>query len=206
METNMENKPDYKLLTAQKTENTIKKESSSYFQEALSDFMYDNASGRAIRHLTDGGYTAAQIMAQLGYPTSFARIQQTITRHLLDSGTLLLQLPVPPGHMEQVLLDKMSEEQIFSCLMQRISQNGEKYSYMSCPFGKMPTGQKAGLSELLSPLTTRERDYILGIAWAPTVMYHKLNRRMLEIGTQLAMRSDAFSFYFLQSNEKILLT
>ena len=28
-----------------------------YFQKALSDFTYDAASGGAIRHLTDTGYT-----------------------------------------------------------------------------------------------------------------------------------------------------
>lgn len=44
-----------------------------YFQDALSDFVYDAASGRAIRHLTDSGYTAAQIMQQLSYPTPFKK-------------------------------------------------------------------------------------------------------------------------------------
>ena len=66
-----------------------KEPSNRYFQDALSDFVYDAASGRAIRHLADTGYTTAQIVHQLDYPTPFAKVQHTVTRHLKETGILL---------------------------------------------------------------------------------------------------------------------
>ena len=37
-------------------------EKQNYFKQALSDFAFDAAAGRAIRHLVDVGYTSSQIM------------------------------------------------------------------------------------------------------------------------------------------------
>lgn len=185
--------------------NELKKENSRYFQEALSDFMYDAASGRAVRHLVDDGYTSAQIMQRLDYPTPFAKIQKTVTKRLKETGMLLDELPVSGEQLKSVILGSVSEETLFSCLAQRISRNGEENAYISCPFGAC-AGADDGISKLLSPLTAREREYILGIAWESGVRYHRLDRRMLEIGVQLACRNpDVFSFYFLKSYENLRL-
>ena len=59
------------------------------FNRALSDFTHDVASGGAIRHLCDKGYTVSQIMKMLDYPTPRERVEKTFTRHLSESGTLL---------------------------------------------------------------------------------------------------------------------
>ena len=54
-----------------------------YFKSALSDFTYEAASGGAIRHLADLGYTVKQISGQLSFPTPFARVQKTVwQRHV----------------------------------------------------------------------------------------------------------------------------
>lgn len=44
-----------------------------YFKSALSDFTYEAASGGAIRHLADLGYTVKQISGQLSFPTPLDR-------------------------------------------------------------------------------------------------------------------------------------
>ena len=44
-----------------------------YFKNALSDFTYEAASGGAIRHLADLGYTVKQICEQLSFPTAISR-------------------------------------------------------------------------------------------------------------------------------------
>ena len=49
-----------------------------YFDEALSDFVHDAASGGAIRHLVDLGYSLTQIMQALSYPTPRERVQKTV--------------------------------------------------------------------------------------------------------------------------------
>lgn len=180
-----------------------KTERQKYFDEALTDFVYDMASGRAIRHLADAGYTTTQIMQELDYPTSRQKIEKTVFRHFTETGILLEQLPIPHESMAQSVFESTDEVQLYACLQKRLSQNGEENSYISCPFGLVGTGTDTALQKLLAPLTTREKEYILGIPWKPATMYHRLNRRMLEIGIQLAVHSDLFSFYFIKSLETI---
>ncbi|MDE7223595.1 MAG: hypothetical protein K2O34_07435, partial [Acetatifactor sp.] len=60
----------------------------TYFQKALSDFVYDMASGDAIHHLTDMGYTVRQIQEKLSFPTPYERIQRTVWKHLTDTGVI----------------------------------------------------------------------------------------------------------------------
>ncbi len=64
-----------------------------YFKKALSDFALDAASGGAIRHLADRGYTANQIVRMLDFPTPFKRVQQTVWKYFLDQGIILLEEP-----------------------------------------------------------------------------------------------------------------
>lgn len=180
-------------------------ERQKYFDEALSDFVHDMASGRAIRHLADTGYTTTQIMQQLDYPTSRQKIEKTVYRHFIETGILLTELPIPKDSMAQSVLECTDEAQIYACLQKHLAQNGEEYSYISCPFGLTEAGTDAALPKLLSPLTAREKEYILGIPWKPAMMYHRLNRRMLEIGVQLAARSCLFSFYFIKSLEMVIV-
>ena len=65
----------------------------TYFQKALSDFVYDMASGGAIRHLADLGYTVRQIQEKLDFPTPYERIQRTVWKHLLDTGVIFPESP-----------------------------------------------------------------------------------------------------------------
>lgn len=64
-----------------------------YFEKALSDFTIDVASGGAIRHLADRGYTVAQIMKKLDFPTPYDRVQQTVWKYLLEKGQIVLAEP-----------------------------------------------------------------------------------------------------------------
>lgn len=71
-----------------------------YFQKALSNFMFDVASGGAIRHLSDLGYPVGRIQKQLNFPTPYERIQQTVWEHLLDKGVLRREEPGAGGSKE----------------------------------------------------------------------------------------------------------
>ena len=64
-----------------------------YFQSALSDFIFEAASGGAIRHLTDLGYTVGEIMERLAVPASYERVQKAVWQRLLDTGVLLMEEP-----------------------------------------------------------------------------------------------------------------
>lgn len=64
-----------------------------YFRQALSNFTFETASGGAIRHLADHGYTIQEIGKKLDFPTPLERIQDTVWKHFLDRGILLLEEP-----------------------------------------------------------------------------------------------------------------
>ena len=72
------------------------------FEKALSDFAYETASGGAIRHLADSGYTVRQIMEKLDFPTPYERVQKTVWEHLVRQGTILLEKPGRSGQKESV--------------------------------------------------------------------------------------------------------
>lgn len=68
-----------------------------YFKNALSDFTYEAASGGAIRHLADLGYTVKQITENLTYPTPCERVRRTVWKHLIDTGVILTWEPEKGG-------------------------------------------------------------------------------------------------------------
>lgn len=181
-----------------------KKEKQKYFEEALSDFVHDVASGRAIRHLVNSGYTTDQIMQRLDFPTPRERVEQTVYRCMTESGTLLEALPVPEESMEMILLKDAKPAQFASILSEYLSKDGEENSYVSCPFGMIRRDREARLARITACLTAREREYLLGIPWKMQIMYHRLNSRMWEISLQMAAHSDIeMKFYFLKSRKII---
>lgn len=44
-----------------------------YFENALSNFVFDIAGGNVIRHMADKGYTIKRIKERLEYPVSFEK-------------------------------------------------------------------------------------------------------------------------------------
>ena len=198
-----------------------------YFQEALSDFMFDVASGGAIRQMANRGYSVDQIMKSLDFPTPRERVEQTVYRHLLSCGILLEHLPCEETAFKQkrLLLDGTGQpapaskktlfsgqrqlthsarEKLSQQLKEHLQENGEENSYILCPFGEWKKYHKEKLPDLLYPLNDREREYIMGIPFARNVMYHRLSGRMYEIGMKLVLGGVMEGrFYFLK--EKLLL-
>lgn len=181
------------------------KKKPQYFEEALSDFTHDVASGRAIRHLVDLGYTTDQIMKRLDYPTPRERVEQTVYRYMRESGILIAELPQDLEKRGVMIQGDRTAAGLMRCLRKEIDQNGEENSYVSCPFGLIYRDREARMQRILSSLTSREKEYILGIPWGMKMVYHKLTSRMVEIGVQLALYSELeICFYFLQTNEIVM--
>ena len=67
--------------------------STDYFSKALSNFTNDIASGDAIRHLADLGYTVNEIHDRLDFPTPHSRIADTVWKHYIDTGVIRLEEP-----------------------------------------------------------------------------------------------------------------
>lgn len=176
-------------------------ESPDYFREALTDFVHDAASGGAIRHLVDLGYTTDQIMEKLDFPTPRARVEKTVYRYMLEKKILLEKLPEPEEEMRLTVKKGLTERMILKEIRKRMEENGEENSYLYC-FGDALRDGEIKMTEMLSCLTAREREYLQGIPWERPGMYHRLNSRMLEIGVQMAAKwGEEWKFFFLRTKE-----
>lgn len=78
-------------------------EERSYFRRALSDFMFEAASGGAIRHLADMGYTVSGIMERLDYPVSYERVRRAVWEHFLENETVLTREPGGTSRKEKAV-------------------------------------------------------------------------------------------------------
>ncbi len=90
-------------------------------------------------------------------------------------------------------------------LHRKRNENGEALSYVSCNFGFLNIDRNGYYG--VACLNNRQRDYLQGICWEPSVVYHRLNQRMLEIVGKLyeagVYQGDCF---FVGSREKIKIT
>lgn len=66
---------------------------NDYFKQALSSFAMDMASGGAIKHLTNQGYTVQQIANKLDFPTPYEKVQELVWKQMIENGCLLLEEP-----------------------------------------------------------------------------------------------------------------
>lgn len=78
----------------------------SFFQNALSNFTHEVASGGSIRHLTDLGYTVKEISEQLSYPTPVSRIRRQVWERLIETEVVLAD---EPGSNTRVKADYVRE-------------------------------------------------------------------------------------------------
>lgn len=161
-----------------------------YFEAALSDFVFDVAAGGAIRHLVDRGYSVEQITKKLDYPVPRAKVEKAVYRHMTESGILLSGLPTETETLHIHFLQEQTKERLLEKLAKRLEESGEDNSYMECPFGAWKKKDEKKLQNVLSCLTGREQEYILGVCWEQDIMYHRLTGRMQEIARKLVLNTE----------------
>ena len=134
---------------------------------------------------------------------------------------------------KESVYDPKRDGKLTELLHRKCEKYGETYSYVTCPFGQPTNDQysqneKDGSSRLggvgvsveseqiygagtvaeekISCLNGRQREYLQGIRWEQPVLYHRLNRRMLEIISKL-YEAGAYGgvCYFLSGQEKITI-
>lgn len=212
----------------------MQKENNNYFKRALSDFAYDVSCGAQIRHLADLGYTTARIMEELDISVPFEKVRKTVTEHLYRTGILFLERPdiVSPvkttfvkeydrygkASFRQVVVKEAdtpevcwqeriysldSKERIRSFLNRKTEENGEELSYISCDFGL--DNQK--LAESLTMLEEDQQNYLQGILWEKSRMYHRLTPRMKEIISRLyEQKLYEGEGYFKKTGERVIFS
>lgn len=167
-----------------------------YFEAALSDFVFDVAAGGAIRHLVDRGYSVEQMMKELAYPVPRAKVEKAVNRYMAETGILLAELPWTDGE-NMHLINEKDGKKLYGLMQVYIEKYSIQNAYAECCFGKWMRKDEKKLQQVMSHLTSREQEYIMGINWEYDIMYHRLTERMREIGYKLAVHTeDEWKFYF----------
>ena len=157
------------------------------FNRALSDFTHDVASGGAIRHLCDRGYTVSQIMKLLDYPTPRERVESTFSRHLKEKGILMDELPEEAEILlESTAVDK-NHAGTSTAIDRLVDARNESPLYLECRFGMLKSRDRSTYDRILVSLDSDDADYIEGIRWTVRPMFHRLNERMRSIAKRLMM-------------------
>lgn len=188
----------------------------SFFYNALTNYTNEVANGGAIRHLTDMGYSARQIMEQLDFPAPFERVQKEMWNRLLETEVILIDEPdgitrekasyvreyneYGKASFRRVVESKKSggpirwkeiyierkQDSFLDILQEKISVNGEEHSYVSCDFGLIEHREPKRFQELLQKLDEAQREYLQDLPWIDRRVYHRLDARMRSILVRLA--------------------
>lgn len=121
---------------------------------------------------------------------------------------------------KESVYDLRRDGKLTDLLYRKCGECGEEYSYMSCEFAFLNDDsisqnyQKSRkqrqydnqLQEIPDCLNNRQREYLTGILWEKPVLYHRLNRRMLEIiGKLYEAGSYGGACYFVAGREKLFI-
>lgn len=156
----------------------------TYFQKAMSDFVFDVASAGAIRHLTDLGYTVKKIQEQLDFPTPYEKIQKTVWEYLVDTGVILLEKPEIDRGKEKVRYVREYDsygKPSFRRVVEVEAVSGASEPFLTCEFGLLRYKNQERFQEVLKALNQSQAEYIDGLPWEKRKVYHRPDQRMLEI-------------------------
>ncbi|MCR4618410.1 MAG: hypothetical protein K5669_09550 [Lachnospiraceae bacterium] len=153
-----------------------------YFDKALSNFTNDFASGGAIRHLADKGFTVKEIHDRLDFPTPVSKISETVWNHFLEEGIILLEDPLTGTSKGKVRFEKV-QNKYGKTSFKRVTETVENQDakYIKCEFGKFIYKDKKGFEESLMILDKRDREYIMGLPWPIGPVWHIADERMTRI-------------------------
>ena len=110
---------------------------NKYFTQALSDFMFDAASGGAIRHLADQGYSVREIAEKIAFPTPMVKIQEIVWKRLIETGVIFLENPDEIRGTEKISYVK-DYSSTGKTSFRRVKEMVEKPKgdYIACTFGR----------------------------------------------------------------------
>ena len=151
------------------------------FDMALANFVHDFASGGAIRHLADQGYTVTQIKERLDFPTPKERVAQTVWKHFVNTGKISLEEPDAGIHEKVTFVQEYGE--FGKPFLRRVTEKVElpDRSFFCCDFGIRKYKDRAGFEKVLEVLSEEDRQYILDLPWPVGKVYHEADERMTRI-------------------------
>lgn len=155
---------------------------SKYFSKALNNFISDVASGDAIRHLADKGFTVPEIVSHLSFPTPEEKVRSVVWKHYIETGVIRLTEPdnEPLTKITYVKEYNQYGKSSFRKVTETID-NDEKLQYVACDFGKAIYKDKEAFINSLDDLDKRDIEYVLSLPWPLETVWHVLDDRMQRI-------------------------
>ncbi len=150
------------------------------FNKALGNFITDVASGGAIRHLADQGYSISEIGNMLDYPMSKEKIAQIMWEHFTNTGKILLEAP---GDIHEKASFIKEQDEFGRISFRKVTEtvDNSKKKYRKCEFGKALYQSKADFKAGLQQLSEKDREYIELMPWPLNPVYHEMDDRMTRI-------------------------
>ena len=161
--------------------------SDKIFKKALADFTIDFASGDAIRALADKGYSVSEIHKRLDFPTPVEKIRDTVWKHFIDTGVILLDAPSAESQ-KRITYEKVQDSLGRTSFKQVITEDNEAREYVEIDFGKRIYQNKNAFEKSLEALPNEDRQYILDLPWPLQKVWHEKNERIKRIIKVLDMK------------------
>lgn len=164
----------------------MEKKDDHFFDQGLSNFMHDFASGGAIRHLADLGLTVTEIRERLLFPTPKERVAKIVWEHYLQTGKILLEEP-KAGKVVQKVSYVKDYGAYGKVSMRQVTEEVPlpQEEYFPCDYGIRLYQNREKLMEEMGVLSERERQYLLDLPWPLAVVWHVADDRMREIQRKL---------------------
>ena len=118
---------------------------------------------------------------------------------------IVSEATLPEIHWTTYTYDPDTHGPLSDLLSAKYAANSED-AYASCDFGLRLLKDPAGFSDSLKVLEENQREYILGLPWVSSVVYHRLDLRMRTILVRL-YENDLYQgcCYFGTTGEKVIL-
>lgn len=161
---------------------------NKYFQKAISDFTFDMASGGAIKHLADLGYTVDEIKENLSYPTPKEKVSKAVWDYYLSQKIIVeeAEFEGKTDFIEKITYVREQTDTGKSSFRRVVTKEElPKRNYVKCEFGiwksKENYKKDGSYQKMLSKLDKKDAEYIEGLPWPAQVVYHVEDERMKRI-------------------------
>ena len=120
---------------------------SKEFNQALGQFVTEMASGGAIRHLSDLGYTVDEIVQKLDYPTPKEKVAEIVFQYYIDTGKVCLAEPREEVEKTSFVKDQGAYGRTsMRKVVEKVAVKVE--DYVPCDFGKQMYQKKKIMKNL----------------------------------------------------------